>query len=143
MAMTATTFERHRDGAGPDDPGLPRLPSVIDGWVRDGLLSPHSAMQVFSPHFGEPVTHAPATTVARSRLLETLGYIGAGIVTVSGLLIVLDDSVGLGTRVLVGVLIMIAMRHTMRPTLTSGRIGSTPTPPRHRSGRRSTRRAGS
>lgn len=140
MAMTATTFERHRDG--PDDPRLPRLPSVIDGWVRDGLLSPHAAMKVFSPHVSEPPTHAPASTVARARFMERLGYVGAGIVTVGGLLIVLDDGVALGARVLVGVLIMIAMRHTMRPTLTSARIGSTPTPPRHRSGRRSARRAG-
>lgn len=138
MAMTATTFERHRDGS--DDPRLPRLPSVIDGWVRDGLLSPHAAMKVFSPHVIEP-THAPASTVARARFMERLGYVGAGIVTVGGLLIVLDDGVALGARVLVGVLIMIAMRHTMRPTLTSRRFGST-TPPRHR-GRRSTRRAGS
>lgn len=84
----------------------------------------------------------PGLIDARFRRMEVMGYLGAGIITIAGLLILMDENVGLGTRLLVGVLVMIAMRHTMRPA-TSLRRSSPATPARHRRARRSTRRAGS
>ena len=60
-------------------------------------------------------TIEPQTRAVRIGLLAGLGYVGAGIVTVGGLAMILDSSVDLGTRVLAGALIMIAMRPTIRP----------------------------
>jgi hypothetical protein len=139
---TATTAGLQRDITDADESGSPRLPGLIDGWVRDGLLSAHAAMKVFSTDVSDPGISAPAARVTRFRRMEVMGYLGAGIITIAGLLILVDESVGLGTRLLVGVLVMIAMRHTMRPAYRPTR--STPmTPPRHRRARRAIRRAGS
>lgn len=129
---TATTAEPRRDHSGPGESVLPRLPDLIDGWVRDGLVSAHLAMKVFSPSIGAPDTRKAAADSSHVRPMEFPGYVGAGIITVGGLLILFDDGVGLGTRLLVGVLILIAMRHTMRPAPISRRWGSPPAPPRHR-----------
>jgi hypothetical protein len=76
---------------------------------------------------------------SRSALLTGLGYVGAGIVTVGGLVMIVDSSIGLGTRALVGALIMIAMRSTVRPTAASHAVRAAATSPQHRNPRHSTR----
>jgi len=131
---TTTTAEPRRDAAGPGEWVSPRLPDMIDGWVRDGLVSAHLAMKVFSPTIGAPDTSDAAADSSHAR------YFAAGIVTLGGLLILVDNEVGLGTGLLVGVLIIIATRFVMRPAPTFGRQGSPPTPPRHRNVRRLFRR---
>jgi hypothetical protein len=135
---TVTTVELRRDHAAPDTWVSPRLPDIVDGWVRDGLISAHAAMNVFSPTAGEPGTRDLAAAASQVRLKQVLGYVGAGIVTLGGLLILFDDRVGLGTRFLVGILIMIAMLRTMRPATAARRVDSTP--PRHRNVRRAVTR---
>jgi len=127
---TVTTVALQRDHAGPDEWVSPRLPDIIDGWVRDGLLSAHTAMKVFSPTNAEPSTRERAAAASHVRFMQVLGYVGAGIVTLGGLLILFDDRVGLGTRFLVGILIMIAMGRTMRPATAARRTNAAP--PRHR-----------
>jgi len=127
---TVTTVELQRDHAGSDAWVSPRLPDIIDGWVRDGLISAHAAMKVFSPTTGEPGNRDVAAAASQVRFMQVLGYVGAGIVTLGGLLILFDDRVGLGTRFLVGFLIMIAMRRTMPPAAAAGRADAAP--PRHR-----------
>lgn len=67
-------------------------------------------------------TIEPQTRGARTGLLEGLGYVGAGIVTVGGLAMIADSSIDLSTRILAGALIMIAMRPAIRPA--SGSRGS-------------------
>lgn len=136
-----TTVGLQRDIAGPDASVSPRLPDMIDGWVRDGLLSAHAAMKVFRHDFGEPgAGDLATTTTTRGRRMEVSGYFGAGVIALGGVLMLFDDGVDLGTRFLVGVLIMIAMRHTMRPMPTSRRWDSTRTAPRHRDVRQTVRR---
>lgn len=135
-----TTVEFQRDIAGPGASVSPRLPDMIDGWVRDGLLSAHAAMKVFRHDFGESGAGGLATTTTRGRRMEVSGYFGAGIIALGGVLMLFDDGVDVGTRFMVGVLIMIAMRNTMRPMPTSRRWGSTRTAPRHRDVRQTVRR---
>lgn len=136
------TSDPHHDGTGPDESVTAvRLPDIIDGWVRDGLVSAHSAMRVFSSGDGVPDAHGSSTTTSRFRADQLLGYAGASIVSLGGLLVLMDDRVSPGSLFLIGALILIALRQTMRPTHAARRFGSPPTAPRHRSARRTIRRS--
>lgn len=137
---TMTTAELRHDDARAGESAPPRLPNLIDGWVRDGLISAHLAMKVFSPSIGMPDTRTATPDSPHVRPTEFPGYVGAAIIIAGGLLILFDDGVSLGTRLLVGVLVMIALRHTMRPAPISRRWASRPAPPRHRHVRRNGRK---
>jgi hypothetical protein len=132
-----TTAEPRRDHAGLlGEPVPPRLPDLIDGWVRDGLVSAHLAMKVFSPGIGAPETRTSVSDSSHGRPMAHPGYIGAVVIAVAGLLVLFDDGIGVAARLVVGVLSLIAMRHTMWPAPASRRWGSHPATPRHRHVRR-------
>ena len=98
-----------------------RLRNMVESWERQGLITPEVAAPLLRRESRAPKPRAKPPY--RARVLERVGYLGAGVVLAAGILLTIGG--GTGPLLLAGSLAMVAIR-PHRP------IPRRPYSPRHR-----------